>query len=349
MKKTARLLALLLALAMTLSLAACSSTGGDNSQAPESTAPAEESTAPSEEATEPASGDTYVVGICQLLPHPALNAATEGFKDALKAAFGDAVEIKDGNAGGDPANCATIIDGFVADGVDLILANATPSLTAAASATDTIPILGTAITNYGVALNLDTTEDKVLGGNISGTSDLAPLDQQADMIKELFPDAKNVGLLYCTAEPNSVYQIETVEGYLTEMGYTCTRYGFNDVNDLQAVTQTAADASDVIYIPTDNTAADNTSTIADVVIPAGVPVIAGEEGICSGCGVATLSISYYEIGQIAGEMAIQILKGEKSVSELAIGFDTTLDKKYNPSICEQLNLTMPEDYVAIEG
>lgn len=346
MKKTAKLMALLLALAMALSLAACSNSSGDNnSQAPESTAPVEESTAPSE----PAGDETYVVGICQLLPHTALNAATEGFKDALKEEFGDNVEIKEGNAGGDPANCTTIIDGYVADGVNLILANATPSLTAAASATDTIPVLGTAVTNYGIALNLDTTEDKVLGGNISGTSDLAPLDQQAAMIQELFPEATNVGLLYCTAEPNSVYQIETIQGFLESMGYTCTRYGFNDVNDLAAVTQTAADNSDVIYIPTDNTAADNTSTIADVVIPAKVPVICGEEGICGGCGVATLSISYYEIGHIAGEMAAQILKGEKSVSEMPIGFDTTLDKKYNASICEQLGLTMPADYVAIEG
>ena len=351
MKKTTRLPALLLALTMALSLAACSNSPGADGSAPaESQAAA--SAAPSqagENSAAPAGDEKYVVGICQLLPHAALNAATDGFKDALKEEFGDNVEIKEGNAGGDPANCATIIDGFVVDDVDLILANATPSLTAAASATDTIPILGTAVTNYGIALNLDSTEDKVLGGNISGTSDLAPLDQQANMIKELFPEAKSVGLLYCTAEPNSVYQIETIQGFLEDMGCTCTRYGFNDVNDLAAVTQTAADNSDVIYIPTDNTAADNTSTIADVIIPAKVPVICGEEGICGGCGVATLSISYYEIGHIAGEMAVQILKGEKSVSEMAIGFDTTLDKKYNPSICEQLGLTMPADYVAIEG
>ncbi len=357
MKKTAKLLALLLALAMALSLAACSASPNGPGEAPdEDNSVSAENSQPSaapENSTGPADNKgndgKYVVGICQLLPHPALNLATEGFKDALKAEFGDNVEIKEGNAGGDPANCATIIDGFVADNVDLILANATPSLTAAASATDTIPILGTAVTNYGIALNLDTTEDKVLGGNISGTSDLAPLDQQAAMVKELFPDAKNVGLLYCTAEANSVYQIETVQGFLEGMGYTCKRYGFNDVNDLSAVTQTAADESDVIYVPTDNTAADNASTIADVTIPAGVPVIAGEEGICGGCGVATLSISYYEIGQIAGEMAAQILKGEKSVSEMAIGFDTTLDKKYNPAICEALGLTMPDDYIAIEG
>ena len=342
MKKTAKLMALLLALVMALSLVACSNNGPFADPDSGSSDPAESKTAESNqpsqapaESSDPASGEKYVVGICQLLPHTALNAATEGFKDALKEEFGDNVEIKEGNAGGDPANCTTIIDGYVADGVNLILANATPSLTAAASATDTIPVL-------------DSTEDKVLGGNISGTSDLAPLDQQAAMIQELFPEATNVGLLYCTAEPNSVYQIETIKGFLKGMGYTCTRYGFNDVNDLAAVTQTAADNSDVIYIPTDNTAADNTSTIADVVIPAKVPVICGEEGICGGCGVATLSISYYEIGHIAGEMAAQILKGEKSVSEMPIGFDTTLDKKYNASICEQLGLTMPADYVAIE-
>ncbi len=292
---------------------------------------------------------TYKVGICQLAPHPALDAATQGFKDALTEALGDKVEFDEQNAGGENPNCATIIDGFVASEVDLILANATPALTAAASATDTIPILGTAVTNYGVALNLDTTEDKVLGGNISGTSDLAPLDQQAKMLQELFPDAKNVGLLYCSAEANSMFQVEGVQGYLEQMGYTCTQYAFTDVNDLSSVAQNAVDNSDVLYIPTDNTAANNTETIANVVIPAKVPVIAGESGICQGCGVATLTISYYELGEITGRMAAQVLTGEKSISELSIGFDTTLDKMYNAANCEALGVTVPSDYVAIDG
>ena len=269
MKKT---LALLLALVMVLTLTACGGSGDKAASGNET--------------------ETYTVGICQLAPHPALDQATQGFKDALTEALGDAVTFDEQNAGGEPANCTTIVDGFVANHVDLILANATPAVQAAASATAEIPVLGTAVTNYGVALELDTTEDKVLGGNVSGTSDLAPLDQQAAMIQELFPDAENVGLLYCSAEPNSVYQIETIQGYLQDMGYTCTPYAFNDVNDLQAVTQSACDNSDVIYIPTDNTAANNTSTIADVVLPAKVPVVAGESGICQGCGVATLSISY---------------------------------------------------------
>ena len=332
MKK--KLFALILAGLMTLSLAAC---GGSQSDS-EDGAPADSG-----------DGQSYVVGVCQLAPHPALDAATQGFTDALKEALGDQVEIKNQNAGGEVPNCTTIIDGFVAENVDLILANATPALTAAASATSEIPILGTAVTNYGVALDLDTTEDKVLGGNIAGTSDLAPLDQQAAMLQELFPDAKNVGLLYCSAEPNSMFQVETIQGYLEDMGYTCTQYPFTDVNDLSSVAQNAADNSDVLYIPTDNTAANNAETIANVVVPAKVPVVAGEEGICKGCGCVTLSIDYYELGQITGQQAVEILTGAKSVSETAIGFDTTLEKKFNAANCEALGITVPEDYVAIEG
>ena len=334
--KLNKLAALALSGAMFFSLTACS--GGASSPAP-----SEGGSAP-DGSPEPAS---YTVGICQLAPHDALDAATKGFKDALTEALGDAVSFVEGNAGGDSNNCITIIDGFLSADVDLILADATASLTTAAAATDTVPILGTAITNYGVALNLDTTEDKVLGGNISGTSDLAPLDQQAEMLHELFPDAKTVGLLYCSAEPNSIFQVDTIEGYLTEMGYTCSRYAFTDVNDLASVTQTACDSSDVLYIPTDNTAANNTETIANVVIPAGVPVVAGEAGICGGCGVATLSIDYYELGQITGEMAVQILTGQASVSDMAIAYDTTVTKMYNEDNCQALGITPPEGYEPI--
>ena len=294
-------------------------------------------------------GEAYLVGICQLAPHDALDAATRGFKAALVEAFGeDGVKFDEQNAGGEYNNCATIVDGFVSENVDLMLANATYSLQAAQSATADIPILGTAITNYGIALGLDSTEDKVLGGNISGTSDLAPLDQQAAMLQEWFPDAQNVGLVYCSAEPNSDYQVQTVKGYLEEMGYTCTQYAFTDVNDLSAVTQSACDGSDVIYIPTDNTAANNTETIANVVIPAGVPVVCGESGICSGCGVATLSISYEELGRITGEMAVQILTGEADVSEMAIQYDTAVTKMYNATNCEALGITVPDGYQPIE-
>ena len=293
-------------------------------------------------------GTKYTVGICQLVQHEALDAATQGFIDALNEALPGQVEFQNKNASGDSANCSTIVNGFVSDGVDLIMANATGALTAAAAATSDIPILGTSITAYGVALDIDDFNGTV-GGNISGTSDLAPLDQQAAMIQELFPDAKNVGLLYCSGEPNSVYQIETIRGYLEDMGYTCEAYAFTDVNDLSSVTQTACDNSDVIYIPTDNTAAGNTETIANVVLAAGVPVVAGESGICSGCGVATLSISYYDLGYTTGEMAAQILKGEADISTMPIEYAPNVTKMYNAANCEALGITVPDDYTAIEG
>ena len=290
---------------------------------------------------------TYTIGICQIQTHPALDSATQGFKDAVTEALGaDKVTFNEQDAGGEFVNCGTIMDGFVAEGVDLILANATPPLQAAASATAEIPILGTSVTEYGTALNIENFSGTV-GGNISGTSDLAPLDQQAAMVQELFPDAQNVGLLYCSAEPNSIYQIEVVKGHLEAMGFTCTEYSFADANDLSAVTQTACDGSDVIYIPTDNTCATYTESIANVVLTAGVPVIAGEAGICGGCGVATLSISYYDIGYATGKMAVKILTGEANISEMPIEYAPQFTKMYNAANCDLLGVEIPEGYEPI--
>lgn len=344
-----KILAILLAAVMLLALAACGTTNDTTTEPPAATDPVETEPAATEPADDDTTGETYVVGICQQMTHVALDAATEGFKAALTDILGEgAVTYEEGNAGGDQNNCVTIVDGLVSEGVDLILANATWPLQAAASATGDIPILGTSITDYATALNLDGWTGTV-GNNISGTSDLAPLDQQAEMIQELFPDAENIGLLYCSGEANSVYQIETIRGYLEDMGYTCEAYAFTDVNDLSSVTQTACDNSDVIYIPTDNTAAGNTETIANIVLAAGVPVVAGERGICSGCGVATLSIDYYELGYTTGEMAAKILTGEADVTTMAVEYAPNVTKMYNAANCEALGLTMPEDYVAIEG
>ena len=289
---------------------------------------------------------TYNVGICQLVQHPALDAATQGFKDALTEALGNKVQFVEQNAANDIPTCATIVNGFVSDGVDLILANATPALQAAVAATDSIPILGTAVTEYGVALDIKDFNGTV-GGNVSGTSDLAPLDQQAAMILELFPDAKKVGILYCSAEPNSVYQSDVVKAELEKSGVTVSVYTFADSNDVAAVTATACDENDVLYIPTDNTAASCTEAINNVAEPAGVPIIAGEEGICAGCGVATLSINYYDLGVTTGKMAAKILTGEANISEMPIEYFPDPVKKYNPAICEALGITVPEDYVAI--
>ncbi len=291
--------------------------------------------------------DKYVIGICQLMPHVALDAATKGFKDALTEALGaENVEFKDGDAAGEYTNCTTIIDGYVADGVDLILANATSPLQAAVAATGDIPVLGTSVTDYATALKIENWTGTV-GGNVSGTTDLAPLTQQADMILELFPEAKTVGLLYCSGEPNSVYQITEVENYLKTKDITCVRYAFTDVNDLASVTQNACDGSDVIYIPTDNTAANNTEAIANVVLANEVPVVAGESGICSGCGVATLSIDYYELGVTTGKMAAKILKGEADISTMAVESAPEAKKMYNAANCQALGVTIPEGYEAL--
>ena len=285
--------------------------------------------------------ETIKVGVVQTTQHPALDAATQGFLDALKENGITNVDVQ--NASGESANCSTIVGNFVADGVDLIMANATPALQAASAATDTIPVLGTSITVY----------DVVLGGsvpkNVSGTTDLAPLDEQASMIKELFPNAKKVGILFCSAEPNSQYQVDKISEFLKEDGIETVNYVFNDSNDITAVTEKAvSDKVDVIYIPTDNTAAANTQAIANVVLPAGIPVFAGEEGVCTGCGVATLTISYYDIGFKTGEMAADILLNGADISTMEVESAPQFVKKFNKTNAEKLGITIPEDYVAIE-
>ena len=292
-------------------------------------------------------GTKYTVGICQLVQHEALDAATQGFIDALNEALPGQVEFQNKNASGDNANCSTIVNGFVSDGVDLIMANATGALTAAAAATSDIPILGTSITAYGVALDIDDFNGTV-GGNISGTSDLADLEAQANMITEWFPEATKVGLLFCSAEPNSRYQIDEVTKALTAKGITCTEFAFTDSNDLAAVTEKAAAASDVIYIPTDNTAANNTESIANILTAAGVPAVCGEASLCAGCGVCTLSIDYYDLGVTTGKMAAKILKGEADISTMPIEY-APATPKYNAAMCETLGITPLEGYTAIEG
>ena len=337
MKK--KLLAALLAGVMVVGLTAC---GGNTS----TDAPAADG-----EANGDSAAGSYTVGVCQLVQHAALDAATQGFQDKLTeliGADGGTVTFDVKNASGESANCASIINGFVSSGVDLILANATASLQAAQAGTTDIPILGTAVTDYGTALGIDDWTGTT-GTNISGTADLAPLDQQAAMLNELFPDAKTVGLLYCSAEPNSKYQIDTIKPMLEEKGYTCEEFAFADSNDVASVTTSACAASDVIYIPTDNTAASCTEAIRNVVVPAKTPVVAGEQGICSGCGVATLSIDYHQLGEVTGEMAYDILvKGaDPATMEIKYAPDTT--KMYNADICQELGITPPDGYTAIEA
>ena len=292
--------------------------------------------------------DDLLIGVVQLVTHPALDAATEGFVTTLKDELGltdDNFDIQ--NAANEAATFSSIATAFVNEEVDLILANATPALQAAASATATIPVLGTAVTEYGTALAIDDF-DGTVGTNVSGTSDLAPLDQQASMFDELLPDAQHIGILYCSGEPNSVYQAKVVQAELEKAGKTVSTYTFADSNDVSQVTAAACAESDALYIPTDNTAASCTEAIDAVASQANIPIIAGEEGIMTGCGIASLSISYYELGVTTGKMAAKILKGEAKVSEMPIEYYPEPVKKYVPARCEKLGITVPSDYTAAE-
>lgn len=327
-----KILSMLLAAMMcTAALTACGSAGTDESGS--SDAPAD-------------TAKTYTIGICQLVQHPALDAATQGFKDYLTDKLGDSVTFNEQNANGDSPTCTTIANQFVADQVDLILGNATPALQAAFTATSEIPVLGTSITDYGTALDIADWKG-TSGFNVSGTSDLAPLDGQADIIKELFPDAKTVGLLYCSAEPNSKYQCDTISQYLGD--YELKTYTFSDSNDIAAVVTSACEEVDVLYIPTDNSAASNTGIIDNIAKEKKVPIIAGEEGICTGCGVATLSISYYDLGTATGEMAYDILVNGADVSTMEVKFAPATTKKYDADRAKELGITIPDDYEAIEA
>ena len=327
MKK--KFLSLLLALGMTLGLAAC---GGTESKGE----------------AEQASGKSYTGGVCQFAQHPAQDAATQGFCDALEEALPGEVNIQVENASNDIATCGVICSGFAASQVDLILANATPCLQAASSATADIPILGTAVTEYGVALDLDDFSGTV-GGNISGTSDLAPLDQQAAMFPELLPEAKTVGILYCSAEANSVYQADVVQKELLKLGLDAKIYTFADSNEVSAVTATACGECDALYIPTDNTAATCAAAINNVAEPAGIPIINGEASPCKVCGVATLSIDYYQLGRTTGEMAASVLKGEKNISDMPIQYFPEPQKLFNPQMAQALGISIPQDYSPLEA
>lgn len=338
--KLRKVLAMTTAVIMAMSMVAC----GNSDSTDDSAADANDVTNTEESVDD--DGTTYKVAICQLLEHVALDAASEGFTDALKDLLGDNVTIDLQSAQGEQAMCSTIINNFISDDVDLILANATLPLQTAVQATSDIPIVGTSITDYATALGI-TDWTGVTGVNATGTSDLAPLDEQENMLVELFPDAKTVGILFCSAEANSQYQSDVFSAELQEDGITAIEFKFTDSNDLQSVVQSAVEQCDVIYVPTDNTAADNTAVIKNVCVPAGVPVIAGESGICSGCGVATLSISYYDIGYKAGEMAYEILVNGADPATMEIEFAPQVTKMYNAEICEELNITVPDGYEAI--
>lgn len=364
--KIRKIFAAIAAAAMAVSATACASSTNSSSTADSSAADssAADSSTPAATADAASTADAssaaddssaaeipadkvYNIGICQLVQHEALDAATQGFKDVLTEKLGaDHVKFDEQNANGESTNCTTICTGFAASGVDLILANATGALQAASAATATIPILGTSVTDYATALSIDDWTGAT-GTNISGTSDLAPIDEQAKMLLEMFPDVKQVGILYCSAESNSKYQATLFANALADAGVACKEYSAADTNEISTVCTTAIGECDVLYLPTDNTMASSTETIKNIVVPAGIPVIAGEEGICRGCGVATLSISYEDLGRATGEMAYEILVEGADISTMDVRFAPNVTKKYNASICAELGITAPEGYEAI--
>lgn len=331
MNTSKKIVSLLTATALMCSLTACGGTGSQDTSG----------------TTGSSQDKVYRIGICQLTEHEALDAATEGFQDALKEKLGDKVEFEFHNAQGEEANCTTIASGFVSGNVDLIMANATASLQAASAATNQIPIVATSITDYSVALNIEDWSG-TSGSNITGTSDLAPIDQQEDMIVELFPDVKTVGILYCSSEPNSNFQAELMADALEEDNIAYKIYTAADSNEIQSVATTASSECDVIYVPTDNTMASSVETLKNIFIPAKIPMIAGEKGICA-AGIATLSIDYYSLGYTTGEMAYEILAEGKDPGSMEIRYAEETTKVYNKENCDAIGFTMSaEGYEALE-
>lgn len=289
----------------------------------------------------------YKIGICQFIEHAALDSALEGFKAALTQKLGEDVYFDYKNATGEKTNAASICSSFASSDYDLIFANSTNALAAAAEATSVIPIVATSVTDFGATLGIENLGTKT-GFNVTGASDLVPLEKQADIITELFPDAKNVGILYCSSEVNSKYQAERISSYLTSKGYTCKDFTFVDTTDVTLVTQQAATECDVIFTPTDNTVASNTQAINNILEPAGVPVVTGDNDTCIGLGVATLGINYYTLGYEAGLMAYEILAEGKDPADMEIRYADDYIKKYIPDRCTLLDIEIPDGYTELE-
>ena len=277
----------------------------------------------------------YTVGICQLMVHDSLDAATQGFIDALTAALekeGKTVKFET-EVAGEAGLCTTVINTFTAKQVDLIMANATPALLAAANATSTIPVLGTSVTDYN-----DTFSGNI-PANVSGTSDAVPFDEQAQMMIDTLGLVKGdkVGVLYCTNESNSVVQYNAVKALFEQKEIVVEAYTFSETTELQAVVNSAADGCKAIYVPSDNTVAQNDSVVGTICNEKKVPVFTSYGGsVC----YASLAIDYYELGKRTGEMAAEILLGTKNVSDIEI--ETLIPAVvYNEELCAQLGIEVP--------
>ena len=326
MKKWTKLTALMLTAAMALT--AC---GGSD--------------APADDAA--ANEGAYRVGIIQQMEHGSLDQATQGFQDKLTELLGEENVVFDyQNAQGEQTNCTTIATKFVSDGCDLIMANATSALQAAAAATADIPIVGTSVTDYVTAGVVDSNEAP--GTNVTGVSDLSEISAQIDVLLQFCADDTKIAVVYCSAEPNSIYQAELAENYLKELNRDYAVYTVADSNEIQAVMTNVVAECGAVYIPTDNTLANNMEIVKNVTVPAGIPSFVGFEAGLP-CALATLSISYYDLGAKAAEMAYEILVNGANPAEMPIEFVSEgITPKYNATIAAELDVTAPEGMEAVE-
>ena len=322
--------------AAALALTACG--GSSSSAAASSTA----SSAASAAGSAAADGQSYTVGICQLVEHAALDAATQGFEDALTEAFGDNVKFDFQNAQNDSATCATIANGFVSAGVDLIMANATPALQAAQAATNSIPILGTSVTEYGVALGL-TDFDGTVGGNVSGTSDLAPLDQQAEMITEWLPDVKKVGLLYDVGQDSSTKPIADAKAYLEAKGIEVIERTGTTVDEVTlAAKALVSDGVQAVFTPTDNTIMKSELSIYEIFADAKIPQYAGADSFALNGAFLGYGVDYIKLGVETANMIIDIMiNGKDPATTPVLMFDNGT-ATINTEICAKLGYNFDE-------
>ena len=345
MKKTAKVIAFMTAAAMVLSTAACASgTGKPASQAADTTA-RETGTTTAEVASQKAEGGdaqaaagghTYKIGVLQLVQHTALDAANEGFIAALNDA-GIKYEVDQQNASGDQSTCVTVASKFANDKKDLILAIATPAAQAVAGAVSDTPILVTAVTDPAESGLVDTNEKP--GGNVPGTSDLTPVKEQIALLQKILPDAKNIGILYCSAESNSEIQASAAREAIEAAGMSSKDFTVSSSNEIQTVVQAMAGKVDAIYAPTDNTIEAGMSTVSMVANKNNLPVICGEAGMVENGGLATYGIDYYQLGYMTGQQAVKILTEGASPADMPI--------QYLPA--EKCKLTVNDETAAALG
>lgn len=334
MKRNKSLLSLLLTGTVALGLlAGCSGSNAGTSDATGSTAAADNTDA----------ATAYKIGIVQLVEHNALDAATQGFQDKLTELLGDRVTFDLQNAQGEQSTCPTIVTKFVNDGVDLIMANATPAAQAASAATSDIPIIGTSITDY-VEAGLVESNDAP-GRNLTGTSDMSDIAQHVSLTQTLCPDAQTIGIIYCSSEDNSRIQADQAEEAFAAANMQVTRYTAADSNEIQTVVTKATSECDVLYIPTDNLFAANMEIVKNITVPEKKPVICGEENMALSGGLATCSINYYTLGEKAGEMAYDVLENGVDVGTIPVGFMSgdELSTVINNEVAEAIGIEIPAE------